>query len=740
MESPANKILIVEDSRSIRRALKPRLESVCGVEVLLAETYAQAVDIIDTQGPNLFLAILDLTLPDAMHGEMVDYASTHEVPNIVFTSSLDATVRKTILSKGTIDYVVKSSRAVEELVHIVRRLQLNRAIRVLVVDDSRSARISIQSSLALQMFQVSTAENGQDALEMLTHGDPVDLVLTDYEMPGMNGVELVTHLRESFSKEELAIVGVSSTRDDTLAAKFLKSGANDFMRKPLGREEFYCRVLNNIEALEHVRQTEKWTKELKESRDRERNLIDYAPIGIFRSTPKGKFVTINAGLAEMYGYDSPQDLMTSVTDIDAQLYVDSSERGRIVKALAKGPIYGVEVRGRCKDGSTIWVSLSMRAVSDEKGIFVHYEGFVWDITKRKQAEDALKESQEFLQLVMDSVDAGILVIDPQSHTVEAVNAAAAKMFGAPVDDVLGRICHKFLCPAEIGRCPITDLGQEVEHSERILLRVGGGSAHILKSAKRFKVGGTEKLLETFVDISERKEAEAMRDQIERIIQHDLRAPVSSAIYAAQLLREGENLTMDQHQILDSLAASANQMLGTLNLSLELYKVETGQYKFQPEVIDCSDMFHAMVQNMAIGSKSIGNRVEQRSDGKPVPSTFRCLCLGQRNMLQTALQNLLQNALEASPSDTPVLVDLLSLDKDCRIEIMNKGVVPLEIRDRFFDKYVTSGKFKGTGLGTYSARMMVKAQGGDISMRTSDEDNETVITIHLPKPGEQSQSR
>jgi len=116
MEPPANKILIVEDSKSIRRALKPRLESVCGVEVLLAETYAQAVDILDTQGSNLFLAILDLTLPDAMHGEVVDYARAHEVPNLVFTSSLDANVRETILSKGSIDYVVKSGRAVEELV------------------------------------------------------------------------------------------------------------------------------------------------------------------------------------------------------------------------------------------------------------------------------------------------------------------------------------------------------------------------------------------------------------------------------------------------------------------------------------------------------------------------------------------------------------------------------------------------------------------------------------------------
>jgi len=79
----------------------------------------------------------------------------------------------------------------------------------------------------------------------------------------------------------------------------------------------------------------------------------------------------------------------------------------------------------------------------------------------------------------------------------------------------------------------------------------------------------------------------------------------------------------------------------------------------------------------------------------------------------------------------VTVDLLSSGEGCRIDIMNIGVVPAEIRSRFFDKYVTTGKFKGTGLGTYSAKMMIKAQGGDITMHTSDEDSKTIVTILLP---------
>jgi PAS domain S-box-containing protein len=603
-EQPADKVLIVEDSKSIRGALKPELERVCGVEVLVAATYAEAVDIFKTQGSSLFLAILDLALPDAMHGEIVDYAATHEVPNVVFTSTFDASIREDILSKGSIDYIIKSSRSVEELVHIVRRLQKNRKIRALVVDDSRAARFSLQSSLALYMFQVQTAKNGQEALELLAQGKPVDLILTDHEMPGMDGVDLTAHIRKSFSKEELAIVGVTSTKDETLAAKFLKSGANDFMRKPLGREEFYCRVLNNIEGLEHLRRVKNWT-------------------------------------------------------------------------------------------------------------------------------DTIAESASFQRLIMESVDVGILLIDPNLHIVEAANNAAATMFGAPIEQIVGQVCHSFLCPAEYGHCPVTDLGKEVEHSERVMLRADGTRAHVLKSVKRFNMNGTEKLLETFMDISERKQAEAMRDQIERIIQHDLRAPVSSVFYTAQLLGTDDNLTKDQRQLLDALKQSANQMLETLNSSSELYKIETGQYKLKLEIFDCADIVRAMIQTLTRDSRFSGINIELLSGGLPMTPSFHYMCQGQRNFLVTAMQNLLVNALEASPPGATVTVDLLPSNKGCRIDITNNGVVPVAIRNQFFDKYVTSGKHQGTGLGTYSAKIMIKAQGGEIAMHTSDDDNKTMVTILLP---------
>ncbi len=606
----ADKILIVEDSKTIHKALKAALENVCGAEVLVAETYETAVEVIDAQGSNLFLAILDLALPDASHGEIVDYAVAHKVPGIVFTSTFDSATRELILSKGIIDYVIKNSRAVEELVRTVHRLQLNREVRILAVDDSPTALNIIRSVLSPHMFQVLTAESAQEALELLAREKCVDLVLTDYEMPGMDGVELTSHIRRTFSKEEMAIVGISSAKDDNLAANFLKNGANDFMCKPFGREEFYCRVLNNIEALEHIRRVEMWTRKLQESEERYRGLVEYAPIGIFQSTPQGRYISVNTRLVEMYGYDSEQDLLENVHDIGTQMYVDLSEREEIKGALEKGIVDCKEIRRRRKDGSVIWVSLSMRAVRDRNGDILHYEGFSRDITIRKLDEE-------------------------------------------------------------------------------------------------------------------------LRVQIERIVRHDLRAPASSAIGVARMLRAETGVPEELSELLTLLEQSGQNMLDILDSSLDLYKIETGTYQARIGAFDCLVIVRAIIDALKTEKRFSKIQLEVRVNGHPPKPDSGCPGLGDPKLFRTAMQNLLVNALEASSPGSEVIVELFS-GKDCRIEVWNKGLVPLEIRDRFFDKYVTKGKPKGTGIGTYSAKMMITAQGGKITMRTSDEDNETVVTVKLPR--------
>ncbi|MFP4584210.1 MAG: transporter substrate-binding domain-containing protein [Desulfococcaceae bacterium] len=133
--------------------------------------------------------------------------------------------------------------------------------------------------------------------------------------------------------------------------------------------------------------------------------------------------------------------------------------------------------------------------------------------ERRMAEIRLRESEGWLKAVLSSVQVGIAIIDAESHRLVDANPAALRMMRRPLEDVKGRVCHQFLCPAEEGACPIADLDQEIDESERELLTADGESLPILKSVVRVRLDGRVHLLESFIDISARKAAEAEREKL-----------------------------------------------------------------------------------------------------------------------------------------------------------------------------------------------------------------------------------
>lgn len=137
----------------------------------------------------------------------------------------------------------------------------------------------------------------------------------------------------------------------------------------------------------------------------------------------------------------------------------------------------------------------------------------------KQTEEELTENEGRLSTIWESVQTGIVIIDPENHVIVDVNPAAAHMIGTSNDQIIGSICHKHICPAEVGRCPITDRGETVDSSERLLLTAGGEKRSIIKTVMNVMLGGRTHLLESFVDITERKRMEeeiremSLRDQL-----------------------------------------------------------------------------------------------------------------------------------------------------------------------------------------------------------------------------------
>lgn len=247
------KVLLVEDSKFFAKMLSQTISDSLGFDVEWKQTYAEATEAIDCCKDDYLVALLDLTLPDAPNGEIVHYATQKDVPSIIFTGGFDDKLRSCFLQWNIVDYILKNSAAsVELLLEVLDRIYKNLSHTVLVVDDSRSMREGVARLLRTQLFNVLTAESGLDALNILKQTPDIKLIVTDYSMPQMTGIELIEEIRKNHCKSELAIIGMSAAEDPLLSARLIKSGANDFVSKPFQVEEFQCRVGHAIEMLENI--------------------------------------------------------------------------------------------------------------------------------------------------------------------------------------------------------------------------------------------------------------------------------------------------------------------------------------------------------------------------------------------------------------------------------------------------------------------------------------------------------
>jgi diguanylate cyclase (GGDEF)-like protein len=249
------KVLIVEDSKVFARILIRKIEDELFFDACWASNFEEARYLLEENpdGHKFFVALLDLHLPDAADGRIVDYVISKGIPAIVFTGDVETEVRDRIWAKKVVDYVSKESPdSLDYLVSLVRRISLNKFVNILVVDDSHTVRNHLVRLLTAHEFIVHEADDGTRALSVLERHPEIKVVITDYFMPGMDGVELTRRIRRRRRKDELAVIGISAYGNTILSARFIKNGANDFLNKPFSSEEFYCRVTQNLEMLEYI--------------------------------------------------------------------------------------------------------------------------------------------------------------------------------------------------------------------------------------------------------------------------------------------------------------------------------------------------------------------------------------------------------------------------------------------------------------------------------------------------------
>ena len=521
---------------------------------------------------------------------------------------------------------------------------------------------------------------------------------------------------------------------------------------------------------------------LREAEAKYRGIFENSVDGIFQSAPDGRILDLNPAHARIHGYASPREMQASIRNIGEQLYVNPEARAELQRLLAEqGVVEAYEIQMYKKNGDRIWISVNVRAVKDEKGTILYHEGTSEDITKRKmaeeelikykehleelvaertakltvineqlqkeiqereQAEKALRESENNLKIILHSMRVGIAMVDAETHTIIDVNNEAAGMIGDSKDRIIGSTCHNFICPAEEGQCPITDLRQPADNSERELLTVKGVKTPILKTVVPVMLGGRKVLIESFVDITVQKKIEEERLKLKKLestgilaggIAHDfnnLLGAILGNISLAQKYLDPEGdafpLLKDAERI--SLRAS--------DLTKQFITFSKGGEPLKKEMIIKDQVINTVSLSLSGSNVRCGFDIDEAVWPVKV----------DEGQIREVISNIVLNACESMPGGGVLNVSMKNVTvADQEVPSLKKGnYIKISIEDhgkgisdenlsKIFDPYFSTkapGNQKGMGLGLSVCYSVIKNHDGLIAVE-SKIGKGTTFHIYLP---------
>lgn len=330
----------------------------------------------------------------------------------------------------------------------------------------------------------------------------------------------------------------------------------------------------------------------------------------------------------------------------------------------------------------------------------------------------------YLSTILNAVQAGILMIDAENHRIVYANPAAFQIVGYPKEQVIGAVCHSFICPAEVGRCPITDIGQSIDNSERVVINAHGERVPVLKTVVPTVTEGRKYLIESFLDIRERKQSEqrllserlAAIAELAGMVGHDLRNPLQGIAGAADLLRN-ESLSPKERnellQLIDDGVRHSNAIVGDLlDYSAEIrLKLEEAAPK-------------SIIQD-ALKAVKVPENVTLRDLSQEHP-----ILRVDLNRMRRVCINILTNAVDAMPDGGEITIASKRSGDRLEIAFTDTGSGISEKTMENLWKPLHTTKAKGMGFGLAICKRIVEAHGGSIAV-VSIVTKGTTFTLNLP---------
>ena len=340
--------------------------------------------------------------------------------------------------------------------------------------------------------------------------------------------------------------------------------------------------------------------------------------------------------------------------------------------------------------------------------------------------------------------AAIYITDTQG-IIEYINPAFTSLTGYDFADVIGRSMH-------MTHSDLTDQNFYPQLWDKIQAgQVWRGEIEKrTKNGKLFWVNASiapvrnqEGKMINFIgveeDITDKKDLEKLKDDVQSMMRHDLKCSLSSMMGLPQILKQDSNLSDEQREIVGIIESTGSKINRMIDLSLDLFKMEKGTYKYEPQDVEILDLLYQVVEQYRWHWTSKKVTVKTMVNGEEIFEGQRLYVQSEELLLHSLLCNLVINAIEASPEGEEIQIDIHNTEPKV-IRICNKGIVPEAIRRHFFEKFMTQGKVSGIGMGTYSAKLMAEAMNCRICMETSDMKGTTCISLFMPPPDTKNQCR
>ncbi|MFZ6769679.1 response regulator [Undibacterium sp. Di26W] len=491
----------------------------------------------------------------------------------------------------------------------------------LIVDDISAMRQVAAGQLrALGAEQIQVAGNGLEALQILRRSK-IDVVLTDWNMPVMDGLELLRAVRVDPKLVDLPLIMVTAEVERDRVAEAVRNGVSDLLVKPYTAQRMEDKIVGALR----------------------RSRSPAAPEPVTTETPKP---------AQL-----PSILVVDDTHLNLRLIAD---------------LFADEYRVRIADNGKRALTICQ---SDNPPDLVLLDVMMPEMDGFEVAQKMREHpNSELIPVIF------VTALSDDNSRRKGFDLGAVDFVSKPIDpEILQVRVRNFIRYVEMHK-------QRQQEYDTMLVNA------------------------------------RLRENVDRMLRHDIRGPLAGVIGLLQDFPDDGQLGAQQARRLSEIEAAAVQALDTISLSSDLFKIETGRYQLEPVAVDIGRLLQQVLQLVqsafAVRQLVFVDEIHltANASGDPV------LC-------HAIFHNLLKNACEAAPEGGRIKLSLHE-ESPLRIVIENTGAVPASMLDRFFDRGATAGKTGGSGLGTYSAKLLTEAQGGTIAMDSHEGENITRLTVCL----------